>query len=124
MYKKIFLAFLVITVVFMAGCKGKRSVKVIVEHPDYWQADLYSGGGISHKYSWHNETYDLGDYQSFVSITAQAINPTDNNSLKITIREDWAAGFLYTAATTVDAESDTTNPTLQVYLDHSFSKNP
>ena len=67
MSKKLFLLFICAAfIAFMGvGCKGKRSVRVVVEHNDTWSMEMILGDSKSPVMS-DNEsrTYPLGDFET------------------------------------------------------------
>ncbi|MBN2754218.1 MAG: hypothetical protein JXR81_05055 [Candidatus Goldbacteria bacterium] len=126
MYKKLFLLFIALLLIaFMGvGCKGKRSVRVVIEHPYWWEAYMIKGDTLTPHFS-DNETrtYDLGDYKSKITVEAWQIDTNPNTKqarLYIKIIEDYAPGFLYLESSEIKNEISTEEYNFHIQAMYDF----
>jgi len=106
MSKKLFLLF--ISIVFIAamgvGCKGKRSVRVVIEHNYTWSMEMIQGDSklpiVSDN---ETKTYPLGDFNDKIIVDAWKTN-TQTARIYVKIIEDFEPGFLYLATSEVKHE--------------------
>ncbi len=109
MFKKaLMIMSVLIIIILMAGCKGTRTVKVVVSHGGVWYAQIKADSGLTTKTGYFTETYDLGDDNSNIVVEAFRITTTADTSkdLSVKILENFDNGFLYTASSTVKASID------------------
>jgi len=124
MSKKLFLLFISIILIAAmgVGCKGKRSVRVVLEHNDYWNMQMVLGDSKSPILE-DNETrtYPLGDYEDKVIVEAWKTN-TQTARLNIKIIEDFEPGFLYLASSEVKEEISEDEFNKHIFVYHDFGK--
>lgn len=124
MSKKLF--FLFISLVFVAamgtGCKGQRSVRVVIEHPYTWEAFMIKGDTKTEIFG-DNETrtYKLGDYKNKITVEAWKTN-TQTARLNIKIVEDFEPGFLYLSSSEIKEELSDEEFNKHIQIIHDFGK--
>ncbi|HNZ30064.1 MAG: hypothetical protein BWY84_01025 [Candidatus Aerophobetes bacterium ADurb.Bin490] len=121
MSKKLFLLFIcaAFIAVMGVGCKGKRSVRVVVEHNYTWSMEMIQGDSKLPVIS-DNETrtYPLGDFKDKIIVDAWKTN-TQTARIYVKIIEDFEPGFLYLASSEVKHEvsEDDINTHIVAYYD-------
>lgn len=101
MFKKAIILFVcLILISVIAGCKGARTVKVLVDHPNLWYVQIYVDSDLTTRTGYATETYDLGDKLAKITVKAYRTT-TDTNNLTVKIMENYDNGFLYTESSTV-----------------------
>lgn len=121
MRKKIlYIAAAVLLFAALTGCRGKRNVSVVIAHNDAWGANVSVGGTVTPYTGNGSLTYDLGDEDSTVAVTAtKATNNT--SSITVSIIESYEAGFIYLASEEVMATASSSQPNAIVSAAYDFS---
>ncbi|MGD0566681.1 MAG: hypothetical protein ABSA34_05030 [Candidatus Goldiibacteriota bacterium] len=144
MLKKLTLAFIAMILIFAAGCKGSRSVKVVYTYNDLWSGSYTANNTTVTTGADRSMTYDLGDYTSKVVVDAvmntvacwagqpvpgipydgvayQQCTPNISMPITIEIDEDFDNGFLYLASTNVKATASESRYCYPVEISYDFS---
>ena len=118
MYKKSLIMLLsVVILIFVASCRGTRTVKVVVANQGIWYVELHEDDGVTTRTGYFTETFDLGDKQSDIIVDAFriTINAYALKDLTVSIIEQYDNGFLYTASSQTKATITNT------YVDPPYS---
>jgi hypothetical protein len=147
MLKKLTLALIAMTVIFLAGCKGSRSVKIVYTYNDRWTGSYIANNTTVTTGADRTMTYDLGDYDSKVVVDAVAntyacdadvsgqpipgipyngltyYNCPKNAGMGISIEidEDFDNGFLYLASKNVKVSASETRYCYPVEVSYDFT---
>ena len=101
MFKRTFLiSIAVIILLTIAGCKGTRTVKVVVANQGIWYSEVKIDSGTTTRSGYYTESYNLGKYEGTIEVDAWRItsNAYSLEDLTISIVEHYDNGFLYTAS--------------------------
>jgi hypothetical protein len=124
---KKFIVLLCVLLIFavFTGCRGKRTVKAVVDYGDNWQVWLASDTTARTITGYFRTEFPLGDNQSKVTIAAwrNVVPANKPMNLGVQIIEEYEPGFLYIATSDVMAENwnNTNNAFIGVYATHDFS---
>ncbi|MCE5301238.1 MAG: hypothetical protein LLG37_10270 [Spirochaetia bacterium] len=121
MRKKLLIILAVVMIFGVAtGCRGKRNVSVVISHQDQWTANISVGGTIATAAGNSTYTYDIGDTDSIVGVTATKQN-SGTQSMTVQIIESYEAGFIYMASTDIKETATSTEPNAMVSALYDFS---
>jgi len=106
MLKKGLILFVVILLIaVISGCKGSRTVKVVVENAGIWYVHINEDAGATTRVGYATESFDLGDNEANIMVDAWRITSNAYNLKDLTIKilEEYDNGFMYTKSSTVKA---------------------
>ena len=104
-----------------AGCRGKRTVDVVVTYTGTWMCTLKVDSDTSTHAGTNTKTFNLGDSVSSVTVDAY-ITDTGTGTLTVQIFEKYEPGFLYLDKSTVMDEETTTGNLVPATAKYSFSE--
>jgi hypothetical protein len=112
MLKNGFVIFIIIIIMFLvSGCKGTRTVKVVVANAGVWYVEINEDSGVMTRTGYFTETYDLGNSLSNIIVDAWRVTTNANYvsdshvaPMTVSIVEQYDNGFLYTATSDIKAQ--------------------
>jgi len=112
MFKNGCIIFIIIIMMFLiSGCKGARTVKVVVENAGVWYVEINEDSGVMTRTGYFTETYDIGNSISNIIVDAWRVTTNANYvtdphkaPMTISIIEQYDNGFLYTATSETKAQ--------------------